>query len=73
MYNISIEMPMVDWSTVPGARSKGFDCEDGERVKYTCDLIKGQLENLGMDGCFVVTCRDGKEILRERILLTKRA
>jgi hypothetical protein len=76
MYNLSVELPSVEWSTVPGARSRGFNLKQNRleeddnyetRVhKFFAQLVE-QLKGLGMVGSFAVCHWSGREVKREKI------
>jgi hypothetical protein len=76
MYNIAVELPSVDWSTVPGPRSRGYNLEKGRleesdvfdaRVEKFETGVERELRFLGLTGCFVVESLDGKELRRIKI------
>ena len=69
MYNVSVQMPDVSWSTVPGARSLGYDCRDKKKGEDTIpakkvaetvhDSLVRQLVKMDMTGCYVVVRGEG--------------
>jgi hypothetical protein len=76
MYNLSVELPSVEWSTVPGARSRGFNLEQRRleeesafetRVGQFFLALIDQLRALEMWGCYAVSRHNGKESARIKI------
>ncbi|MDA4129256.1 MAG: hypothetical protein OK457_00650 [Thaumarchaeota archaeon] len=66
-------MPDVEWSTVPGPRSRGFDIKkpkegtDEEKAMRFFVAVKAQMKELKMEGCFIVMESDGVMKSREVI------
>ena len=65
MYNVYVQMPDVDWSTVPGPRSRGFNYKKKEDAEKTFDNLAGQLLALGLVGYFVGRDGEGESITQE--------
>lgn len=73
MYNISVQMPGVEWSTVPGPRSRGIIRKDSdptkalEKTQRVVDSFYRQLKAMQLWGCYVVTHQGGNEVGRIKI------
>lgn len=69
MYNICIEAPAVDWSSVPGHRTCGYDQDKLEDAQRFHDLIVPQVAALELANWFVVICQNDKDLTRTKISL----
>lgn len=68
MYNVSIQLPDVDWSTVPGPRSRGYDRKrEEDAIEVTQKLVE-ILSEMKMDGFLVVGRLAGEELWRHLIV-----
>lgn len=60
MYHIAVRMPDVEWSTVPGATSRGFDRKAEDKALHIQESLVTQLKAFGMLGAFVVVSLAGE-------------
>lgn len=67
MFNVYVEMPRVNWCTVAGARSRGFEMKELKTAMKFHGSICRQLRELGYHGAFAVTTLSGEEFLRTRV------
>lgn len=71
IYHIVIEMPGVAWSSVSGARSRGYFLkEEEDALRYSKSIVR-QLEVFELNGAFVIIYERGEEYLRHKILCIK--
>ena len=67
MYNVCVELPMVPWSSVHGARSRGYTMKDEETaLKFQASLSR-QLEDFKLFDYFVIIFDSGSEYIRHKV------
>ena len=65
MLNVHTQMPSVKWSTVPGARSRGFDRDNEEKAEKFFEILCKKADALGIIGLMVLMTGDGKTTSHE--------
>ena len=60
MINVYTRMPDVDWSTVPGPRSRGYSFKKDEDAEKAFDSLARQLRELGLGDAFVESRGEGE-------------
>jgi hypothetical protein len=65
-YLVAVEMPSVDWSSVPGARSRGYQRRTLEEATKTFSEVENQLRVL-VPEAFVLMLENGQEKMRVKV------
>lgn len=67
MFNVHTQRENVEWSTVPGPRSRGFNYKEEEKALKNFESISAQLVKLGMKGSYAVLLDGDVEVARVMI------